>query len=93
MTILTRQEVEMCQMAVAIITDTRDLTDENKAKWDMLWEKLEVMQKEAAAQHALAPDSPYACLHCGAHISSDHLPWCKSLPQNSVGKTTVDEKQ
>lgn len=30
----------------------------------------------------LAPDSPYVCLHCGAHISSDHLPWCKSLSQN-----------
>ena len=29
-----------------------------------------------------APDSPYVCLHCGAHISSDHLPWCKSLAQN-----------
>ena len=29
-----------------------------------------------------APDSPYVCLHCGAHASSDHLPWCKSLPQN-----------
>ena len=28
------------------------------------------------------PDSPYVCLHCGAHISSEHLPWCKSLPQN-----------
>jgi len=29
-----------------------------------------------------SPDSPYVCLHCGAHASSDHLPWCKSLPQN-----------
>ena len=29
-----------------------------------------------------APDSPYVCLHCGAHILSDHLPWCKSLSQN-----------
>lgn len=36
----------------------------------------------AAAQQPLAPDSPYVCLHCGAHISSEHLPWCKSLPQN-----------
>lgn len=35
-----------------------------------------------AAQQLLAPDSPYVCLHCGAHISSEHLPWCKSLPQN-----------
>lgn len=35
-----------------------------------------------AAQQPLAPDSPYVCLHCGAHISSEHLPWCKSLPQN-----------
>jgi hypothetical protein len=42
---LTREEIEMCEMAVAIVTDTRDLTDDNKAKWDALWNKLERMQK------------------------------------------------
>lgn len=53
---LSREEIEMCQMAVAIVTDTRDLTDGNKAKWDMLWERLDVMQKEACRPTPLAPD-------------------------------------
>ena len=50
---LTREEIEMCQLAVAIVTETRELTDDNKAKWNMLWEKLKVMQKEAAAQQSV----------------------------------------
>ena len=40
------------------------------------------LNEMVAAQQLLAPDSPYVCLHCGAHILSDHLPWCKSLAQN-----------
>ena len=47
---LTREEIEMCEIAVGIVTDTRTMTDENMRKWNMLWDKLERMQKEAAAQ-------------------------------------------
>ncbi len=47
---LTREEIEMCEIAVGIVTDTRTMTDDNMAKWDLLWDKLERMQKEAAEQ-------------------------------------------
>ena len=38
---LTREEIEMCEIAVAIVMDQRDMTDENKKKWEALWDKLE----------------------------------------------------
>lgn len=52
---LTREEIEMCEIAVGIVTDTRTMTDDNMAKWDLLWDKLERMQKEAAAQQNAHP--------------------------------------
>jgi hypothetical protein len=52
---LTREEIEMCEIAVRIVTDTRTMTDDNMAKWDLLLDKLEHMQKEAAAQHNAHP--------------------------------------
>jgi hypothetical protein len=62
---LTREEIEMCEIAVGIITDTRTMTDDNMAKWDLLWDKLERMQKEAAAQQPPALDEDPEC-HCPA---------------------------
>lgn len=67
---LTREEIEMCQMAVAIVTDTRDLTDDNKAKWDALWNKLERMQKEESRPTPDAPDVVY-CPRCEWKLNSD----------------------
>ena len=43
---LTREEIEMCEIAVGIVMDERTMTDDNKAKWDALWDKLERMQRE-----------------------------------------------
>lgn len=51
---LTKEEIEMCQTAVGIITDTHTMTDENMAKWDMLYEKLEKMLQSLPTQ--AAPD-------------------------------------
>lgn len=52
---LTKEEIEMCQTAVGIVTDTRTMTDDNAAKWDMLYEKLEQMLRSLPALHA--PDA------------------------------------
>lgn len=57
---------------VAILVEERD---------DLLRKVFE-LEEQVRRLTPLAPDSPYVCLHCGAHISSEHLPWCKSLPQN-----------
>jgi len=55
---LTLVEIEMCSIAVGIVTDTRTMTPDNMAVWDMLWEKLTRMEKEAAQQYAhLTPES------------------------------------
>lgn len=51
---LTKEEIEMCQIAVGIVTDTRTMTDDNMAKWDMLYEKLEQMLRSLPT--LLAPD-------------------------------------
>lgn len=52
---LTKEEIEMCQIAVGIVTDTRTMTDENIAKWNMLYEKLEQMIQSLPTLHA--PDA------------------------------------
>ncbi len=52
---ITREEIEMCQIAVGIVIDIHDLTPENKAKWDALLDRLEVFQKETCLA-PLAPD-------------------------------------
>ena len=43
---LTREEIEMCEIAVGIVIDRLDLTPENKAKWEALFDRLEVLQRE-----------------------------------------------
>lgn len=52
---LTREEIEMCEIAVGIVLDLRDMTDENKTKWDALWDKLERMQKQSTAEKVTNP--------------------------------------
>ena len=61
---LTREEIEMCEIAVGIVIDMHDLTPENKAKWDALFDRLEVLQKETCltprAVDLRQPPSPKA---------------------------------
>lgn len=44
---LTDLDLRMCQSAVGFVSDHRDLTEENKKEWDMLWDKLGIIRKES----------------------------------------------
>jgi len=83
---LTLVEIEMCSIAVGIVTDTRTMTPDNMAVWDMLWEKLTRMEKEAAQQYAhLTPESlatSQAVVNASALEPSDgDSPYLKPFPQ------------
>ena len=60
---LTQEEIEMCQTAVSIVIDIRDLTQATQERWDFLCVKLERMQRE------ISPTPPAACEFCG-HLSA-----------------------
>jgi len=50
---LTRDEIEMCQIAVSHVAEYK--LNNNKEKWNTLWDKLERMQRDCLTQRA--PDS------------------------------------
>ena len=50
---LTRDEIEMCQIAVSHVAEYK--LNNNKEKWNTLWDKLERMQRDCLTQRV--PDA------------------------------------
>lgn len=78
---LTREEIEMCQIAVGQIADRQH--GDNLVRWNNLWDKLERMQREICltkrvpdvcpadgGKHSWHPNEDnyliYSCRKCGA---------------------------
>ena len=54
---LTRDEIEMCQIAVSHVAEYK--LNNNKEKWNTLWDKLERMQRDCLTKRV-----PYAANVC-----------------------------
>lgn len=54
---LTRDEIEMCQIAVSHVAEYK--LNNNKEKWNTLWDKLERMQRDCLTQRV-----PDVCPEC-----------------------------
>jgi len=72
---LTREEIEMCEIAVGIVIDRLDLTSENKAKWEALFDRLEVLQRETCLT-PLAPDAANESAKFDMCIHGFVRAWC-----------------
>jgi hypothetical protein len=54
---LTRDEIEMCQIAVSHVAEYK--LNNNKEKWNTLWDKLERMQRDCLTKRV--PDAANVC--------------------------------
>lgn len=69
---LTRDEIEMCQIAVSHVAEYK--LNNNKEKWNTLWDKLECMQRDCLTPRV--PDAATLCPECGNDLREGHKYLC-----------------
>lgn len=68
---LTRDEIEMCQIAVSHVAEYK--LNNNKEKWNTLWDKLERMQRDCLTKRV--PDVCPSCAGEKQVIGEDGTVW------------------